>query len=105
MKILITILFICVSTLAFSQAPKQITEIKFDAYGKFAQNQHESLKAQAEHSVLSIQKQWQRVDSAYFQGFIVGQLLANGIDLKRISIKGDSLKITPEGIFFKLKKQ
>lgn len=77
-------------------APKKI---QFSKYETFKQQEHDLTIKDRER----LQKHFYHQDSLY-SVFIWQIITANGVDPKKVSANGDSLKITKEGIELKLKK-
>ena len=120
MKSLLTILLLSICSICFGQTSvnpyKKIADhnnlkglstgrivrdsgtFYFDAFNRSKIEYHDNLLKQFQENQKFVNKQ----DSAYWQ-FVKDFLIANKVDLDRVSPYGDSLKVTPEGIFLKLK--
>lgn len=95
MKIALLVLTMIGSLSSYAQS---IKKIDLGTYGKMKVAEH---KAFAEE-VKKIFKQVQARDSVH-QLFIVQYVASTGVDMRLVSFSGDSLRITQDSIFLKLR--
>ena len=102
MKKLLTIgLLLCV-TLAYSQAKKEEPKpepVKF-AFSTYEKNEESDYKDFVKQS-MSVRKQISQRDSLhsqFIQKFVLLNLKEKGIDVSRVSVHPDSLKVTLNGV-------